>query len=837
MRTYSLRAALAVLFLFPIRLFSQGYDSLMWVPNGPVNAIVKSGNDIYFGGDFDYMGKPTGFAVPLDINTALPYFQNFPKVDGPVYAIASDFKGGWYIGGSFNYVGNIPRKNFARIKSDGTVMPINIAPDGPVYAIETSSGGLGSPWVFIGGAFHNCDGQPVYNICQLYTMQQHIHPLWIPNLNGPVYSIKKVGDQVWVGGSFTNVNGFQGTGYLTILSVLRNFDPTLYSLTNPSGSIFANPNPPNGTVYALYYNYLNGKLFAGGAFSYLGPLFRNHAGSIVPSTYAITNWNPNITGTVRAISGLLPGPTPQTDHGNGGNRMMSTAVANTIYLGGQFTFINSIPAKGFAEMDANAPNVLSTSTNNANCNGSIWSIYADKTRNRIYVGGQFTSIGGAQRYNFACMDTNGIALNLVASVGNKVRALCVTGSLVYLGSESPCMYGNPSGPIASINTSTGNVNAWSAPVKGTVNCMGLSPGNILYIGGAFDSIQGIARKNLGAIDLGTQSVTAFNPGCTGTVRTLLLCNNKLYVGGYFTYTGGQQRNNLACIDIPSAQATIWSPDADGTVNTLVLNNGKIYCGGYFSNIGGSTHEKIACLDTVGGYAINAWNPSPDDGVYALAVTGNTITAGGWFNNVNAQGRNNICSLDLGGGSITSFDPSPDDYVRALGVSGNYVFAGGNFTMFAGQPRHSLAAYDHTNGQLQALDISLSASPLVFYLDGTELYVGGLFTGIQRDVHAYFVKIDTWYLLGENEDDFTGGDLAIYPNPNTGHFSIEGNFKNTSWLDLGIYNALGQKVMEEKMSADAGSFHHDFDISGMSAGIYYVNIFDGKTRRSLKIVKQ
>ena len=824
-----MRAALVVLFLFPLSLFSQGYDSLMWVPNGPVNAIVKSGNDIYFGGDFDYVGKPTGFAVPLDINTALPYFPNFPKVDGPVYAIASDFRGGWYIGGNFSYVGNIPRKNFARIKSDGTVMPINIAPDGPVYAIETSSGGLGSPYVFLGGDFQNCDGQPVYNVCQLYTMQQHIHPLWIPNVNGPVYSIKKVGDQVWVGGNFTSVNARQGTSYLAILSVSRNFDPNT--------SIYSNPNPPNGAVYALYYNYVNGKLFAGGAFSYLGPLFRNHAGSIVPSTYAITNWNPNITGTVRAISGLLPGAAPQTDHGNGGNRMMSTAVANTIYLGGQFTFINSIPAKGFAEMDANAPNVLSTSTNNANCNGSIWSIYADKTRNRIYVGGQFTSIGGAQRYNFACMDTNGVAINLVASVGNKVRALCVTGQVVYLGSESPCMYGNPSGPLASIDVTTGNVNAWSPSVNGSVNCMSLSGGNILYIGGAFDSIQGIARKNLGAIDLTSQSVTSFNPGCTGTVRTMLPDNTKLYVGGYFTYTGGQPRNNLACIDIPSSQATIWSPNADGTVNTLVINNGKIYCGGYFSNIGGSPHEKIACLDTVGGYAINSWNPAPDDGVYALAVAGNNITAGGWFNNVNAQGRNNMCSLDLASGNVSSFNPAPDDYVRALGVSGNYIFAGGNFTMFAGQPRHSLAAYDHTTGQLQALDISLSASPLAFYLDGTELYVGGLFTGIQRDVHAYFVKIDTWYLLGEHENNFTADGLVLYPNPATGNFSLEGNSKDASQLEVSIYNALGQKVLDEKMSAGAGPFRHAFDISGMSAGIYYVNIFDGTTQRCLKLVKQ
>src|ERR1043165_6770752 len=88
----------AFLFLFGISMNAQQYDSLMWIPDAPVHAIVKNGNNIYLGGDFDYVGKPTGYAVPLDTNTGLPAIAHFPKIDGPVYAIAPDYKGGWYIG-------------------------------------------------------------------------------------------------------------------------------------------------------------------------------------------------------------------------------------------------------------------------------------------------------------------------------------------------------------------------------------------------------------------------------------------------------------------------------------------------------------------------------------------------------------------------------------------------------------------------------------------------------------------------------------------------------------------------------------------------------------------
>jgi hypothetical protein len=537
-----------------------------------------------------------------------------------------------------------------------------------------------------------------------------------------------------------------------------------------------------------------------------------------------------------AISGLHPAPLSGTQEDPGNGRMIDPSLqnspSNTIYIGGTITFVNGIPANGFAEMDVATPTLITASTNNAGCNGTVYSIYADKKLNRIYVGGIFTSLGGNSCYDIAVIDTFGLQRPWPISVGNKVTAILSTGRRVYIGSESPCMNGNPTGPVISVDATTGNVNSWTPTITGIVNAMTISPSNILYLGGSFTNVQGSPRINLGAIDLNTQLTTSFNPGCNGPVRTLALSGKKLYVGGYFSTAGGQSRSNIACIDIPTSQSTIWSPVADGTVNSLILANGSVYCGGYFGNIGGAAQNKIACLDTVGGFTIASWDPSPNDGVYSVAASGGNLYSGGWFTSVDGSGRSNFCSLGLTNGSLSSYDPAPDGMVHSIAVFGNYGFVGGDFMNYGGANRKRFAAFDVNSGQLQNLHTSFSASPGTFLVDGNELYVGGNFTGVENDVHAYFVKVHTWYLLGDEENTVTAGQFSIFPNPTSGSFQVEGPAEGN--VVITIFNALGEKVLEQK-EGSAGSLHTHIDLSGMTAGIYFIQIADGKNVSGTKLV--
>ncbi|MFN0133898.1 MAG: hypothetical protein ACKVW3_15385 [Phycisphaerales bacterium] len=92
-----------------------------WSPNGPVKAAVVVGTTLYVGGLFDQVGPLTGCAASLDSLSGEPDTR-FPQIGGTVNCVLSDGEGGWYIGGSFARVNGQPRRNAARIGSEGTLL-------------------------------------------------------------------------------------------------------------------------------------------------------------------------------------------------------------------------------------------------------------------------------------------------------------------------------------------------------------------------------------------------------------------------------------------------------------------------------------------------------------------------------------------------------------------------------------------------------------------------------------------------------------------------------------------------------------------------------------------
>jgi hypothetical protein len=103
---------------------SQNVRSDLCQADGPVNAMVASGNTLYVGGAFTHLGTVVGPGAPIDAVTG-QVVRPFPVVDGAVTLVAPDGAGGWYIGGSFTSVGGLPRSRLAHINADNTVADWN----------------------------------------------------------------------------------------------------------------------------------------------------------------------------------------------------------------------------------------------------------------------------------------------------------------------------------------------------------------------------------------------------------------------------------------------------------------------------------------------------------------------------------------------------------------------------------------------------------------------------------------------------------------------------------------------------------------------------------------
>jgi len=166
-------------------------------------------------------------------------------------------------------------------------------------------------------------------------------------------------------------------------------------------------------------------------------------------------------------------------------------------------------------------------------------------------------------------------------------------------------------------------------------------GNVVYLGGAFIRVGGVARGRLAAVAAGgAGAVLAWNHRADGRVRALAASASRLYAGGQFgawTTAGAAKFPTL---------------ETDGGGQAIAVIGGEVYLGGHFGNIcpggthldgagrsvctgAGTARRKLLSVDAASGRP-TAWNPSANSalGVFAMAPTaGGSLVAGGDFTQV------------------------------------------------------------------------------------------------------------------------------------------------------------------------------------------------------------
>ena len=356
-----------------------------------VNAIVRSGNMVYFGGSFTYAGPNHPYGSAIDTETGTPNFS-YATPNGKVFAAVSDGTGGWYIGGNFTSVGGLTRNRIAQLDASGAVTAFNPNANSDVTSLAVSG-----TTVYAGGSFTSVGGLTRNRIAALDAATGTAVGTFNPNADRVVNSLAVVGTRVYIGGFFSTIGG-QARNCIAALDATTG---TLVTTFNIHAS---------GTVSALAV--AGTTLYAGGDFISIGGQPRSNIAAFDATTgRLVTAYNPNANGSVSSL--LVSG--------------------TTLYAGGDFTSIGGQARSRIAALDATTGTALSTFRLVTGNSGNVYALALSGTT--VYAGGSFSTVNRQAHRSLVVLNAvSGIPLPVelssftVTSYGDAVRLAWTTSS-------------------------------------------------------------------------------------------------------------------------------------------------------------------------------------------------------------------------------------------------------------------------------------------------------------------------------------------------------------------------------------------------------------------------
>jgi trimeric autotransporter adhesin len=371
---------------------------------------------------------------------------------------------------------------------------------------------------------------------------------------------------------------------------------------------------------------------------------------------------PLAAATAIALTVALPGPARAIVSDNPDDPTCETngrvnAVAylgGTIYIGGSFTQVRNcggdptvVTRNRLAAFDA-ATGALRTSWN-PSANGVVRALKVSPAGTRIYVGGDFSTVGGAVRARVAALSpTSGNAFGWSPYVNDSVKSITTSnsGATVYVGGDFTSAEGAGRRHLAAFNATSGNLTSLKPNVSNgtgnfaTVLAMDVSAdGDTLYFAGDFALVNGSSRRNAAAVSSGIGTLRAWSPAATADIvgdLTLSSSGRTVFVGG--RATGGY----VQAYGPTAGGSPVWNVGTNGDVEALAIISSTLYVGGHFTSVAGQGRGHLAALRASGGVLEN-WNPDANGvfGAFGAAITSSRVAFGGEFTLVDGENTQGV----------------------------------------------------------------------------------------------------------------------------------------------------------------------------------------------------
>lgn len=380
----------------------------------------------------------------------------------------------------------------------------------------------------------------------------------------------------------------------------------------------------------------------------------------------------------RATSGASTIPdatwgTAPTANGRSELVLAMQPVGGTVYIGGKFTTLvppagnggPSVTRNRLAAFDVAGRTLLPW---NPDANGTVRALALSADGTKLYVGGDFTKIGGVSAPKIAMLDraTGQVVKTFKSNVKGRVFSIALSGNRLFVGGDFDEVKGAggvlvPRSNVAALDATTGAVLDWAPPTVGPGRYMGQTgvptpdapagyayavavpaDGSRVYVGGNFiemggqggmvvlDAVTGAALPQQWTVERPVNDLEVW-PGDGTTV---------------FAATGGPGGRIYAFRpSVPTRP--LWKAAVDGDAMGVAASNTTVFLAGHYDFIipkksscyqycpEGTERRHLAAFEADTGM-LDPWNPRADTstGPYSVSVGTDHVFVGGEFNNIN-----------------------------------------------------------------------------------------------------------------------------------------------------------------------------------------------------------
>jgi uncharacterized delta-60 repeat protein len=277
-----------------------------------------------------------------------------------------------------------------------------------------------------------------------------------------------------------------------------------------------------------------------------------------------------------------------------------------IYAAGWFTTFNGSTANRIIRLNSDG-SVDATFTAGDGPNAAVLALSVDAD-DRPVIGGTFATVASTARASVARLNTDGTldtSFDPGTGANAQVSAIAIQpdGNILIAGSFTS-YNGSTRGRVARI-LPTGLIDATFNSNPGvsnnSVSAIALRPDGKVVIGGAFTFVFGTGRNRIAALNADGSLDTGFNPGsgAPAVVQSLSVdADNRTVMGGAFATVNGIARNRIARLNADGSVDTGFNPGTGAASNVLALTrqaDGRILMAGAFTDFNGTTRNRVARL--------------------------------------------------------------------------------------------------------------------------------------------------------------------------------------------------------------------------------------------------